>query len=243
MTGPLVSVVINVYNGVPYLGEAIESVLAQTYGNRELIVVDDGSDDGTGELAQGYGDALRYVHQPRGGIGSARNRGLELAGGDYFAFLDADDRFVTDKLDRQMAAFAADPELDMVFGHMSEFFSPELDPAIAARIRPPVQDAPWRMTNLMVVKRDSFSRAGPFSTTLKVGVGVDWYARASEAGLKEHIVPAVVLERRLHAANNGILQQAARPQYLRVLKAHIDRRRLAAEGAKGDVEPREEPGR
>lgn len=230
MTGPLVSVVINVYNGVPYLGEAIESVLGQTYGNRELIVVDDGSDDGTAELAKGHGDALRYVHQPRGGIGSARNHGVELTAGDFLAFLDADDRFVPDKLERQMAAFAADPELDMVFGHMSEFFSPELDPAIAARIRPPVQDAPWRMTNLMIVKRDSFFRAGPFSTTLKVGVGVDWYARASEAGLRELIVPAVVLERRLHAANNGILQQAARPQYLRVLKAHIDRRRLAAEG-------------
>lgn len=229
MTGPLVSVVINVYNGVPYLGEAIESVLGQTYGNRELIVVDDGSDDGTAELAKGHGDALRYAHQPRGGIGSARNHGVGLAAGDFLAFLDADDRFVPDKLERQMAAFATDPELDMVFGHMSEFFSPELDPAIAARIRPPVQDAPWRMTNLMTVKRDSFFRAGQFSTTLKVGVGVDWYARASEAGLRELIVPAVVLERRLHAANNGILQQAARPQYLRVLKAHIDRRRLAAE--------------
>jgi glycosyltransferase involved in cell wall biosynthesis len=237
---PHVSVVINVYNGVPYLAEAIESVLGQTYRNRELIVVDDGSDDGTEELAQRYGDELRYDRLPRSGIGAARNRGVDLASGEYFAFLDADDRFVPDKLERQMAAFAADPELEMAFGHMSEFFSPELDPAVAARIRPPVQDAPWRMTNLMVVKRDSFFRVGPFSTALKVGVGVDWYARASEAGLKEAIVPAVVLERRLHAANNGILQQAARPQYLRVLKAHIDRRR-AAEG-KADETP-EETGR
>jgi glycosyltransferase involved in cell wall biosynthesis len=242
VTTPLVSVVINVYNGVPYLSEAIDSVLAQTYRNRELIVVDDGSEDGTGELVAGYGDAVRYVRQPRGGIGSARNRGLEHAGGEYFAFLDADDRFVPDKLERQLAAFEADPELDMVFGHMSEFLSPDLDPGLAARIRPPVQDAPWRMTNLMVVKRDSFQRVGPFSTALKVGVGVDWYARASEAGLKEHIVPAVVLERRLHAANNGILQQAARPQYLRVLKAHLDRRRLAAESPTGGGEEPEETG-
>jgi glycosyltransferase involved in cell wall biosynthesis len=227
--GPLVSVVINVYNGVPYLTEAIDSVLAQTYGHLELIVVDDGSDDGTGDLAKGYGDDVQYMHQDRGGIGSARNRGVEAARGEFLAFLDADDRFVPDKLERQLAAFDEDPDLDMAFGHMTEFLSPDLAAEIAARIRPPVQDAPWRMTNLMLVKRDSFHRAGPFSTELKVGVGVDWYARAMEADLKEFVVPAVVLERRLHAANNGILQQASRPQYLRVLKSHIDRQRAAAD--------------
>ncbi len=226
--GPFVSVVINVYNGVPYLAEAIDSVLAQTYPNHELIVVDDGSDDGTGDLAKNYGE-VRYMRQERGGIGAARNRGVDAAQGEFLAFLDADDRFVPDKLERQLAAFAEDSELDMAFGHMTEFLSPDLDPEIGARIRPPVQDAPWRMTNLMLVKLDSFHRAGSFSTEFKVGVGVDWYARATEAGLKELVVPAVVLERRLHAANNGILQQAARPQYLRVLKAHLDRQRAAAD--------------
>jgi glycosyltransferase involved in cell wall biosynthesis len=222
---PLVSVVINVYNGEPYLAEAIDSVFGQTYENRELIVVDDGSTDGTAEVAGRYGDALRYVRQENGGIGSARNTGIELAGGDYFAFLDADDRFVGDKLERQLAAFADDPSLDMVFGHVREFLSPDLVPEVAARIRPPVDDAPWRMTNLMLVTREAYFRAGGFSETLKVGVGVDWYARATEAGLAELVLPVVVLERRLHAANNGILQQAARPQYLRVLKEHMDRRR------------------
>jgi hypothetical protein len=82
----------------------------------------------------------------------------------------------------------------------------------------------------MLVERDAFHRAGPFSTNLKVGVGVDWYARATEVGLKELVPAVVVLERRLHAANNGILQQAARPQYLRVLKEHMDRRRRLESG-------------
>jgi glycosyltransferase involved in cell wall biosynthesis len=232
----LVSVVINVYNGVPYIAEAIESVLAQTYEPVELIVVDDGSDDGTAELVQSYGSALRYAHQPQTGIGAARNHGVELVQGSFLAFLDADDRFVPDKLARQMEALAADPELDMVFGHMSEFVSPELPPEVAARLRPPVQDAPWRMTNLMLVRRDSFFRAGPFSPTLKVGVGVDWYARAREAGLNELVVPAVVLERRLHSANNGILRLESRPEYLRILKGHLDRRRLAESSGETDSE-------
>jgi glycosyltransferase involved in cell wall biosynthesis len=227
---PLVSVIINVYNGEAYLAEAIDSVQAQTYAHRELIVVDDGSTDGTAGVAARYGDALRCLRQENAGIGAARNLGIEHARGEYLAFLDADDRFVADKLERQLAAFAEDPSLDMVFGHVREFLSPDLAPEIAARIRPAVEDAPWRMTNLMLVERDAFHRAGPFSTTLKVGVGVDWYARATEVGLKELVPAVVVLERRLHAANNGILQQAARPQYLRVLKEHMDRRRRLESG-------------
>jgi glycosyltransferase involved in cell wall biosynthesis len=227
---PLVSVIINVYNGETYLAEAIDSVQAQTYAHRELIVVDDGSTDGTAGVAARYGDALRCLRQENAGIGAARNLGIEHARGEYLAFLDADDRFVADKLERQLAAFAEDPSLDMVFGHVREFLSPDLAPEIAARIRPPVEDAPWRMTNLMLVERDAFHRAGPFSTNLKVGVGVDWYARATEVGLKELVPAVVVLERRLHAANNGILQQAARPQYLRVLKEHMDRRRRLESG-------------
>lgn len=230
---PLVSAIINVYNGERYLAEAIDSVFAQTHRPLELIVVDDGSDDGTAEVAKAYGSKLRYVYQPRGGIGAARNRAVELAQGEYLAFLDADDRFTPDKLERQLAAFDADPELEMVFGHMNEFVSPELDSQAAARIRPPVQDVPWRMTNLMLVKRDSFFRAGLFSTELKVGVGVDWYAHAVEAGLKELVPPVLVLERRLHSANNGILQAESRGQYVHVLKAALDRRR--AQAARGDT--------
>jgi hypothetical protein len=70
---------------------------------------------------------------------------------------------------------------------------------------------------------------GPFSTTLRVGIGVDWYARAIERGLKEAVPPHIVLERRLHAANNGIRQRDARRQYLHVLKASLDRKRAIAD--------------
>jgi glycosyltransferase involved in cell wall biosynthesis len=235
----LVSVVINVYNGERYLAEAIESVFNQTHRPLELIVVDDGSDDGTAEVAKRY-DKADYVHQERGGIGAARNLGVSRTRADYLAFLDADDRFVPDKLERQLAVLVADPEIDMVFGHMSEFLSPDLDPEAAARIRAPVRDAPWRMTNLMLVRRASFERAGGFSTDLKVAVGVDWYARAVDAGLREYVLPKVVLERRIHAANNGLLESSSRPQYLRVLKAHMDRRREA--DAASDAQSRRDDG-
>ncbi len=104
-------------NAEPYLAEAIDSVLAQNYRPLELIVVDDGSDDGSGDVARGYGDALTYIRQERQGNGAARNSAVVgVARGDLFAFLDADDRFTPTSWSCMMAALEADPEFDVVFG-------------------------------------------------------------------------------------------------------------------------------
>lgn len=230
MARPLISVMIGVYNGAPYLADAIESVFAQTYRPFELIVVDDGSTDGSGDVAKGYGDALIYAYQENAGNGAARNHAVRLASGELFAFLDADDRFVPDKLERQWAALEADPMLDIVFGHVREFVSPELTEEQRASVRPPApQPAPWTAPNLMLIRRDSFQRVGPFSETVRVGVTVDWYARAMEERLRSTMLPEVLLERRLHTQNNGLRERDSRSQYLHVLKASLDRRRAAAE--------------
>jgi glycosyltransferase involved in cell wall biosynthesis len=223
---PLISVMIGVYNAERYLGEAIDSVFAQTYTPIELIVVDDGSTDGSGDVARAYGDRLTFARQENAGNGAARNRAVELAQGRLFAFLDADDRFVPTKLERQYAAMTADPALDVVFGHVQEFVSPELTDEERAGIRSPAPGpARWTAPNLMLIRRDSFMRVGPFSETVRVGVTVDWYARAMEAGLTSTVIPDVVLERRLHLNNNGIRERDSRSHYLHVLKASLDRRR------------------
>jgi glycosyltransferase involved in cell wall biosynthesis len=225
----LVSVLIGVYNGARYLREAIESVLAQTRPPHELIVVDDGSTDESGAIAEGYGLPVRCIRQERGGMAASRNRAVSEATGDFFAFLDADDRFPPDKLERQLAVFDVDPGLDVVYGHVTEFLSPDLDEEALALLRRPTHDFPWPTPNLMLVKREAFFRVGPFSTDLKVGIGVDWFARATEVGLKSAVPAIVVLERRLHAENNGIRERQFKPQYLHVLKAALDRRRLVAD--------------
>ena len=223
----LVSVIVPVYNAAAYLGEAIESVLAQTYGPVELVIYDDGSTDGSGDVAKQYGSAVKLMRGDRVGLGAGRNNAIGLAAGRYLAFLDADDRFLPTKLELQMQILDARPDVDMVFGHVTEFLSPDLDPSSAALLREPVHDVPWRIPNLMLVRREAFDRVGLFSTTLRVGIGVDWYARAVECGLKEAVPPAVVLERRLHASNNGIRERDARHQYLQVLRSSIERRRKA----------------
>ena len=158
-----ISAIIVVYNGERYLAEAIESILAQTHPPSELIVVDDGSTDGTATIARGFAE-VRYQYRPNGGIGAARNLGLELARGDFIAFLDADDLWMPEKLAQQAAAFAADPQLGIVTGLIEQFHSPELDPAIAATIHCPRDPMPGHSFGAMLIRREVFSRVGPVVT-------------------------------------------------------------------------------
>jgi hypothetical protein len=89
----------------------------------------------------------------------------------------------------------------------------------------------------MLIRRESFARVGPFSEDVKVGVTVDWYARATEAGLRSAMLPEVVLERRLHLTNNGLRERDSRQQYLHVLKAALDRRRAQASSGSPGTAP------
>lgn len=117
-TQPAVTVIIPTYNRAPLLQRAIHSVLGQSFANLELIVVDDGSSDETDAVMAACGDPrVRYVRQdPRTGVAAARNRGLREARGEFIAFLDSDDEWAADKLERQLARFeASDDSLGLVY--------------------------------------------------------------------------------------------------------------------------------
>lgn len=223
-----VSVVIPVHNGARYLGEAIASALGQTAPPLEVIVVDDGSTDGSAEVAHSFGSRVRVVAQPQSGAAAARNRGVSLARGDYLAFLDADDLWPAERLACQLAAFAAAPTLAAVFGAVEQFISPELPPEVAARLVCPSEPAPAAVAGTMLVARAAFQRVGAFDTRFHAGESLDWQARAEEAGLAMVMLPAVALRRRLHEANSTRLRPEATAEYLRVVKAALDRRRAAA---------------
>jgi len=117
---PTVSVVITAYNQERYLGRAIESVFAQDYPTDafEVIVVDDGSTDGTAAVAASYGDRIRYVHQPNGGHLAAYDRGIGETTGEYIALLDGDDEWLPHKVSAQVALLEARPEVGLVHGDM-----------------------------------------------------------------------------------------------------------------------------
>lgn len=102
---PLVSIIIPVYNGSNYLGEAIDSALNQTYENIEVIVINDGSSDNgkTEEIALSYGDRIRYFHKENGGVSSALNMGIHEMHGEYFSWLSHDDMYAPEKIEQQIA--------------------------------------------------------------------------------------------------------------------------------------------
>jgi glycosyltransferase involved in cell wall biosynthesis len=120
---PLVSVIIPNYNYAQYLSYTVESVLAQTYQNIEIIVVDDGSKDNSLEVLGRYKDRIIVIPQSNAGVAAARNTGIERSRGDYLAFLDADDIWKEDKIARQIDIFLNDPSIGMVHVGVEEIDS------------------------------------------------------------------------------------------------------------------------
>jgi glycosyltransferase involved in cell wall biosynthesis len=222
----LVSVIIPAYNSERYLAEAVRSALAQTYRPVEVIVVDDGSTDGTIAVAAGFGTSVRYSLIPHGGAAAARNHGLALARGEFIAFLDSDDLWLEDKLARQMAAFASDPSLDLVFGQVEHFFSPELAHEDRRKVQLPAV-MPGLLPSALAARRQAFARVGLFENGWEVGEFISWYLRASELGLRKAVVPTVVTRRRVHQANTVRVRSQNYTDYVRILKQSLDRRRAA----------------
>lgn len=118
---PKVSVVIPAYNAEKYLAETIGSVLDQTYGDYEIIVVDDGSSDGTLEVAQSFEPRIKALTKTNGGPASARNLAIKNSRGDYIAFLDSDDLWVSDKLAAQVALLEKAPAVGLVYSEALMF--------------------------------------------------------------------------------------------------------------------------
>jgi len=225
---PLVSVIIPVYNYDRYLGEAIESVLNQTYQHLEVIVVDDGSTDRSGEVAKSFADrGVQYCYQANAGIGPARNKGVEPAAGEFIAFLDADDRWPLQKIERQLKAFESDETLEMVFGQALQLQNgPEWEAGVRDYNKPSVPGmVPGMVPGTMLIKRDAFFRVGLFKGDLKVGEFIDWYARAVELKVRSLVLPELFLWRRIHDSNQGVRERQSVSDYARVLKAKLDRAR------------------
>jgi glycosyltransferase involved in cell wall biosynthesis len=210
-----VSVVVPVRDGARYLGEALESVAAQTVPADELIVVDDGSTDESAAVAAAHG--ARVELRPALGPAAARNHGIEAARGALIAFLDADDLWLPDKLERQTETLRARPDVDVLFGHLRQIRAPELGGGIEA-------PRPGVIFTTLIARRTAFERAGPFAVQWRAGEMMEWLLRVREARLVELVAEDVVALRRVHATNLS-RQADSRRDYVSVLRQAIDRRR------------------
>ena len=222
----LVSVIIPVYNVAPFVGEAIASVLAQEGVPLEVIVVDDGSEDRSAEVAATFGPPVRCLRQAHAGIAGARNAGIRASRGDLLAFLDADDLWPRGRLRAQLEWLATKPELDCVFGIVEHF----RDPGASARYESGAPErAPGLLPGAMLVRRASFLRVGLFDEDRRLGEFVEWQLRAEECGLRREVLPLVVLRRRIHDSNTTARLASERGEYLSVLRTALLRRRTGGQ--------------
>ena len=225
---PLISVIIPVLNGEAYLAQAIESIRKQTWPNIEIIIIDDGSTDGTAELVTRRYPDVCYRYQDNAGIGAARNHGIDVTSGEYIAFLDADDYWIADKLERQMRVFCKQPDAEMVFGSIRQFHSPELTQSERDKLYCPDELMPAELPTTLLGRRELFKKVGPFESRWKLGQDVSWIMRARELKLKTVMLPDLVYMRRLHKNNNGNTKSEDLGDRLKIIKAMLDRKRAHA---------------
>ena len=201
---PFVSVIMPVYNGAKLLHEAIASIVAQSTGTVEIIVVDDGSTDGTAQIITDLcatATLIRYARQENSGPSAARNRGVQCAAGEFIAFLDADDLWDHDKLAVQLPLLTASQEVQIVWGKVQEF-SIESQQQIA--LGPP-HHGPH--VGGLLMRRAAFAEVGPFDEQLRHGEDLDWFLRSRELRLPAITHPETVLWYRHHADNTWLGKQ------------------------------------
>ncbi|MFC1852053.1 glycosyltransferase family 2 protein [candidate division CSSED10-310 bacterium] len=220
---PLVSVIIPVYNREQYVAEAIESVRQQTYRNFELIIVDDGSTDNTHHIVRSIKE-VRYIHQPNQGVAGARNTGIAAAQGEFLAFCDSDDVWPDHKLKTQLKFLLDHPTVDYTIGHLKNFIDPgfELPSGVTEKLFE--ADRIGLMT--LVSRRAVFQQLGDFNPDYRVASDLDWFKRATDAGVIMKLLPEILLLRRIHKTNISLHQvKTLKKSVMRIFKASLDRQR------------------
>ena len=210
---PLVSVIVPVYNGQNHLAQALESALSQDYPNKEVIVVNDGSTDGTAEVLRSFGDRIHAINQSNGGPPKARNAGLNAARGEYIAFLDADDVWLQGKLSAQVAHLQSNPQDGACCfrWHVwpadadGQFRQPDFAAHPIGPVQVDAQKSGWLYGRLLfdcelltttVMLRASTARAvGEFDVGLRCGEDYDYWLRLSQTATISRLEPAGALYR------------------------------------------------
>lgn len=222
-TNPTVSVVIPVYNGAKYVGEALESVFAQTLRPSEVIVVDDGSTDGTGEVVRGF-ETVTYVYQANAGASAARNLGVDRASGEYIAFLDHDDVWSPFKLERQVALLRDDPRVGFALCWIEHEFADGVPPQWF-RNRDGSPTEPGYVTSTWLVRRATFDAVGPFDSAYRIGQDTDWLVRAVDLGIRYAIVGGdPLVTKRTHGSNLMSGVQESKKEMLQLLRQSLRRK-------------------
>jgi glycosyltransferase involved in cell wall biosynthesis len=225
METPTHSVIVPVLNGARYIRECLDSILVQLGPGDELIVVDNGSADGTPALVEAYDDPrILLLHEPRRGTAAARNAGLLRARGRYISFQDHDDLWPAGRQQALLQALLTTPGANAAHGRQRVIFdSVDTDPIYAA------MDGQLVFHHSVVTaifERDLIERAGLLDETMLLVADVDYLVRLRQAGMVAAICDADVHIRRRHASNSSQIDQATmRADAMQILRRNIVRKR------------------
>ncbi len=204
---PLVSVIIPTYNRAEYLAEALNSVLAQTYADLEIFVVDDGSTDGTQEAVARYGSKVTYIRQDNLGVCAARNNALRQARGEYIAFLDDDDLWLETKIEKEVAFLEANSDHGFVFAGFI-YFSDD-DPDKGRRVLNQYETTTYKClygqnmiysTSIVTLRKSCLDRVGFFDEDLIQSADYDLWLRLAKK-FKFGFIDERLSKYRVHAKN------------------------------------------
>jgi glycosyltransferase involved in cell wall biosynthesis len=211
-----VSAIVAVWNGERYLAEALDSILAQDYEPLEIVVVDDGSADGSVEIARERG--IEPIRRENGGPGPARNTGIAASGGDILMFLDYDDEWLPGKVRTQVERFEADPSLGVLYGRMEVVVEPGTP-------WPGWLDPMWQTESktgftpgTLAIRRETFEEVGPFDPAYWIASDAEWLVRARRAGVGILAADDLVLRYRVHGGNQSYDMDKTRMEMFRALK-------------------------
>jgi glycosyltransferase involved in cell wall biosynthesis len=216
---PTIGVVIPAWNAARFLRDAVESVFAQTVQPTDLVIVDDGSTDDTGEVAASLADTfkgVRLIGQRNLGAGAARDAGIREVRGELVALLDADDRWLPNKLERQIAFLARHREVMAVFAHVQNVFD-------GVAPRGPTGAIAGYLPSAMLVRRQCLDEVGSFTAEGPLSDWIPWFLRLREQ-VPTGMVDELLVLRRVHDANTGLRERDQRAAYVRHVGEALRRR-------------------
>jgi glycosyltransferase involved in cell wall biosynthesis len=222
-----VSAIVPVYNGEKFLAEAINNIQQQNYQPLEIIVVDDGSTDRTPLIAREFQDLIHYIYSANKGPSGARNLGIKIAKGNVIAFLDVDDLWSPNKLQKQISYLASNPCLDIVQGLIQQMklARPLVD---EKKMDFQISSSPYHFLNLgsAIYRKSVFEKVGLFDENFRHNEDTEWFFRAWKNNINKLVIDEVTLYYRQH--NNNMTLEPKSTVYfgiLKILKKHLDAER------------------
>jgi len=201
MQKPKVSIIIPTYNRSKLISRSIDSVLTQTYQNVETIVIDDGSTDDTLAVLAKYGQRIKVISQPNGGVSKARNTGLSVATGDYIGFLDSDDYYLPAKIEEQVSYHLDHPEIDISLCGWKLISEQDKSTSIEyteCPVHDVLHEILWKSIYglfpplIALFKRQCLERVNGFDTSLAVREEQDFWLRMALAGYRFGMVEKIL---------------------------------------------------